>query len=123
MIRRPPRSTRTDTLFPYTTLFRSVLEFAQFHAARLHHLGCMLVVDQREEQMLQRRIFMTAFRCVGERVMEGGFQRSSKRRHFDFTPVGPRRPCLPPQRGSWTYGRDWRPYSSEEGRVGKGGDI
>src|SRR3546814_4017703 len=26
MIRRPPRSTRTDTLFPYTTLFRSVAE-------------------------------------------------------------------------------------------------
>src|SRR3546814_5429982 len=25
MIRRPPRSTRTDTLFPYTTLFRSFL--------------------------------------------------------------------------------------------------
>src|SRR3546814_1295518 len=28
MIRRPPRSTRTDTLFPYTTLFRSVAELA-----------------------------------------------------------------------------------------------
>src|SRR3546814_11705399 len=26
MIRRPPRSTRTDTLFPYTTLFRAVEE-------------------------------------------------------------------------------------------------
>src|SRR3546814_11121530 len=26
MIRRPPRSTRTDTLFPYTTLFRSPIE-------------------------------------------------------------------------------------------------
>src|SRR3546814_8709553 len=26
MIRRPPRSTRTDTLFPYTTLFRSMLD-------------------------------------------------------------------------------------------------
>src|SRR3546814_11780180 len=26
MIRRPPRSTRTDTLFPYTTLFRSEIE-------------------------------------------------------------------------------------------------
>src|SRR3546814_4844867 len=26
MIRRPPRSTRTDTLFPYTTLFRSPVE-------------------------------------------------------------------------------------------------
>src|SRR3546814_2139804 len=34
MIRRPPRSTRTDTLFPYTTLFRSA------HGARalLHDL-------------------------------------------------------------------------------------
>src|SRR3546814_8646029 len=28
MIRRPPRSTRTDTLFPYTTLFRSRMGFA-----------------------------------------------------------------------------------------------
>src|SRR3546814_4538419 len=28
MIRRPPRSTRTDTLFPYTTLFRSIGCFA-----------------------------------------------------------------------------------------------
>src|SRR3546814_21148357 len=28
MIRRPPRSTRTDTLFPYTTLFRSALVLA-----------------------------------------------------------------------------------------------
>src|SRR3546814_5335319 len=28
MIRRPPRSTRTDTLFPYTTLFRSTRESA-----------------------------------------------------------------------------------------------
>src|SRR3546814_4620743 len=28
MIRRPPRSTRTDTLFPYTTLFRSALGLA-----------------------------------------------------------------------------------------------
>src|SRR3546814_18545629 len=28
MIRRPPRSTRTDTLFPYTTLFRSGFRFA-----------------------------------------------------------------------------------------------
>src|SRR3546814_7644905 len=26
MIRRPPRSTRTDTLFPYTTLFRSAVQ-------------------------------------------------------------------------------------------------
>src|SRR3546814_8912415 len=30
MIRRPPRSTRTDTLFPYTTLFRSLLHRRAF---------------------------------------------------------------------------------------------
>src|SRR3546814_16676908 len=29
MIRRPPRSTRTDTLFPYTTLFRSAISAAE----------------------------------------------------------------------------------------------
>src|SRR3546814_7431112 len=31
MIRRPPRSTRTDTLFPYTTLFRSRKRDAEAH--------------------------------------------------------------------------------------------
>src|SRR3546814_5665503 len=35
MIRRPPRSTRTDTLFPYTTLFRSLLARFQDGAANL----------------------------------------------------------------------------------------
>src|SRR3546814_2155626 len=44
MIRRPPRSTRTDTLFPYTTLFRSGrsvdrlfpdLDAAEIHAGEL----------------------------------------------------------------------------------------
>src|SRR3546814_14268924 len=34
MIRRPPRSTRTDTLYPYTTLFRSVNDaFSAAHRA------------------------------------------------------------------------------------------
>src|SRR3546814_18624139 len=32
MIRRPPGSTRTDTLFPYTTLFRSYLEASEYIA-------------------------------------------------------------------------------------------
>src|SRR3546814_7725512 len=36
MIRRPPRSTRTDTLFPYTTLFRSAL--LRVEAARVYGL-------------------------------------------------------------------------------------
>src|SRR3546814_10750563 len=40
MIRRPPRSTRTDTLFPYTTLFRS-----RFPAAALLLAGAALAVQ------------------------------------------------------------------------------
>src|SRR3546814_14505810 len=35
MIRRPPRSTRTDTLFPYTTLFRSADHMRRGRAARI----------------------------------------------------------------------------------------
>src|SRR3546814_7969830 len=37
MIRRPPRSTRTDTLFPYTTLFRSVGSGTQFDHIQIHN--------------------------------------------------------------------------------------
>src|SRR3546814_12556229 len=36
MIRRPPRSTRTDTLFPYTTLFRSDNYTADQRASVVH---------------------------------------------------------------------------------------
>src|SRR3546814_3837481 len=49
MLRRPPRSTRTDTLFPYTTLFRSdqavgdvfkiVQPFAQIGIGDMRHAG------------------------------------------------------------------------------------
>src|SRR3546814_5414747 len=38
MIRRPPRSTRTDTLFPYTTLFRSELHTVASLLRRGHSL-------------------------------------------------------------------------------------
>src|SRR3546814_14072382 len=42
MIRRPPRSTRTDTLFPYTSLFRSAVELGLRRlelVAEAGHLG------------------------------------------------------------------------------------
>src|SRR3546814_18692342 len=44
MIRRPPRSTRTDTLFPYTTLFRSQI------VAERHRVS----PDLRVERLLQQ---------------------------------------------------------------------
>src|SRR3546814_12617943 len=40
MIRRPPRSTRTDTLFPYTTLFRS----PTFSAPIVYRVGVVVVL-------------------------------------------------------------------------------
>src|SRR3546814_3838060 len=70
MIRRPPRSTRTDTLFPYTTLFRSKDDLwplhsgiggqraQEFHSAhhrhvpvKQNHIGRRLTAgDQRSEE-------------------------------------------------------------------------
>src|SRR3546814_3346056 len=44
MIRRPPRSTRTDTLFPYTTLFRSAVALAVQHVSVQKILGDALAV-------------------------------------------------------------------------------
>src|SRR3546814_1087342 len=53
MIRRPPRSTRTDTLFPYTTLFRSADGDADVVVVLVDDLVAVdLGVDRR--QLLQR---------------------------------------------------------------------
>src|SRR3546814_14071067 len=48
MIRRPPRSTRTDTLFPYTTLFRSLILTQVLAVALLpipHGMGMLLRME------------------------------------------------------------------------------
>src|SRR3546814_56061 len=49
MIRRPPRSTRTDTLFPYTTLFRSDARWDVLH----QHLVVVLQHEDALQQVLQ----------------------------------------------------------------------
>src|SRR3546814_18164241 len=58
MIRRPPRSTRTDTLFPYTTLFRSGADRDQRNrlVARSRTDGgdLRLVADLHDEERHQR---------------------------------------------------------------------
>src|SRR3546814_3279396 len=43
MIRRPPRSTRTDTLFPYTTLFRSPVRRVRWRAWLLAAAAVLLI--------------------------------------------------------------------------------
>src|SRR3546814_17532370 len=55
MIRRPPRSTRTDTLFPYTTLFRSF--GAAFLAIELYEFQHLIHIGATP----QRSAFLSAF--------------------------------------------------------------
>src|SRR3546814_11354028 len=54
MIRRPPISTRTDTLFPYTTLFRSASTPDWFTARRLAEpvYGHKVLIDERTDLVL-----------------------------------------------------------------------
>src|SRR3546814_17924267 len=49
MIRRPPRSTRTDTLFPYTTLFRSLVWYGFRFLGRLQ-AACKAEARLREQE-------------------------------------------------------------------------
>src|SRR3546814_20519386 len=70
MIRRPPRFTRTDTLFPYTTLFRASFKniMAQCHKegdySTIEYLN-WFVKEQREEEYIARRI-LELFDVIGE---------------------------------------------------------
>src|SRR3546814_2286224 len=52
MIRRPPRSTRTDTLFPYTTLFRSRQACRVMVEARPAHLVPCSNRDERKQKKM-----------------------------------------------------------------------
>src|SRR3546814_11155794 len=57
MIRRPPRSTRTDTLFPYTTLFRSPPPASHFSILPLGGgRGSGPVPPQRKRNNLQPQV-------------------------------------------------------------------
>src|SRR3546814_14701713 len=88
MIRRPPRSTRTDTLFPYTTLFRSGLEALDRpeRERQLAGLGVGLGVDDDEltgvellvEELLRERILDEALDGPAQRA---GAQRQIGRAH------------------------------------------
>src|SRR3546814_9274225 len=71
MIRRPPRSTRTDTLFPYTTLFRSrALANPQ---SRIPNPGLMQLTLERPDYDFFLRGADGASALVNERKLERSF--------------------------------------------------
>src|SRR3546814_16099393 len=66
MIRRPPRSTRTDTLFPYTTLFRSMEAYEFAHQAVVIPESFREAIRNRVEQDqvgIQRRCVHKNYLC------------------------------------------------------------
>src|SRR3546814_8007287 len=54
MIRRPPRSTRTDTLFPYTTLFRSLRRRAHKFRIAIYAPRATLRLMPRQYELVER---------------------------------------------------------------------
>src|SRR3546814_1553180 len=65
MLRRPPRSTRTDTPFPYTTLFRSANRNAVDDAAQ--HLATGHVVHEHSPWATRTSKIDTVFFAIGDR--------------------------------------------------------
>src|SRR3546814_3400411 len=109
MIRRPPRSTRTDTLFPYTTLFRSVehdpiartVGKLSVRLSRAGEVGIDLdaVADVRDEQ--ERRPAMLRRKRLGVTLGLGLRLHHRLRPTWRAAPRGAplqaRRCCLPEQ--------------------------
>src|SRR3546814_13102243 len=95
MIRRPPRSTRTDTLFPYTTLFRSVdADVVARHPALVRHQPAGLErdvvlearVDRVEEAVARIQEVAVALMHLQRRRdhhLRPEHQRSQRRRRCD----------------------------------------
>src|SRR3546814_8971483 len=91
MIRRPPRSTRTDTLFPYTTLFQAVQDFVAHLLAeellddlRRHLAGAETLDPGRARDLAQAPadLVLQALRRLAERhapiEIAQGFTRSPR---------------------------------------------
>src|SRR3546814_2439137 len=79
MIRRPPRSTRTDTLCPYTTLFRSRLDLLAAAGNEVHDLELVGGRVARIHQRVPRRVASSASSCSWRsRTICGGCGDQSK---------------------------------------------
>src|SRR3546814_15440970 len=80
MTRRPPRSTRTDTLFPYTTLFRSFIDAGQidlpyFRLARAALAG----TEKLDDPAVGRPGWRFVLPTIGEQM----FTAARRRHHTD----------------------------------------
>src|SRR5881409_4286637 len=81
MIRRPPRSTRETTLFPYTTLFRSIP-----HCASLPHPRCSVCPRPQSPPRLRRSEEHTSERQSQSHISYAVFCLKKKRQQARTTP-------------------------------------
>src|SRR3546814_13707912 len=94
MIRRPPRSTRTDTLFPYTTLFRSIQHIRRFAGSRRDHPAREGIISIRDMGVEGDARFVAAA-CVD--VADRGPTTASVK----LLSVARRSGAVSPQPGDW----------------------
>src|SRR3546814_13592066 len=103
MLRRTPISTRTDTLFPYTTLFRSLLKaWGTGHPGGIGtiHAGTALGALRRMEQLIQQAVVTVPRALIGETIDMAAVLpgRGSDRRIAEPAPaaeLGPHRAFAP----------------------------
>src|SRR3546814_17142350 len=85
MIRRPPRSTRTDTLFPYTTLFRSDRRAGQRRAAAIDDDPLVAVAEFEGERRGARSEEHTSELQSLMRISYAVFCLKKKKQHINIT--------------------------------------
>src|SRR3546814_13740977 len=102
MIRRPPRSTRTDTLFPYTTLFRSRRnrQFVDIDGHRALKAGAIAIgVDAARREIVEilrrpvdddaRRVLGDAFIADDAKIIELFLTKGGDAERHVMQPRGP----------------------------------
>src|SRR3546814_19929176 len=114
MYRRPPRSTRTDTLFPYTTLFRSKSVKRQLSSIRAARSSTATGSSRRDDcpginplsASLQRSVLEVVVRLEGQEIATLALRGSaaSMKRHIQAVhgPAGAIRECRMVKRWSRT---------------------
>src|SRR3546814_7479723 len=119
MIRRPPRSTRTDTLFPYTTLFRSARVPDGLRDARL---GGLRVRGQRRARAARRLLRAAAARYPPPRT--ASFRRHGADRDHRARRVRHRGRDATGLKAAFASGKDHpRPTAVENFRAYKSADY
>src|SRR3546814_8133777 len=84
MIRRPPRSTRTDTLFPYTTLCRSFAMVRDYQGSHSGEHGDGIVRSEFHREMFGERM-VASFEWVKDRMDPAGLLNPNRLRSEEHT--------------------------------------